>query len=50
MPARAISEASGKRLMNCQLEANCGVAVCRFASVTTETGWDKLTTENVWLI
>jgi len=49
MSARAISEASGKRLLNCQLEANCGAAVCRFAAVTTETDWDKLAAENAWL-
>eukprot|EP00092_Neocalanus_flemingeri_P022080 GFUD01023949.1.p1 GENE.GFUD01023949.1~~GFUD01023949.1.p1 ORF type:complete len:1085 (-),score=306.08 GFUD01023949.1:345-3599(-) len=49
MSARAISEASGKRLLNCQLEANCGAAVCRFASVTSETDWDKLAAENAWL-
>jgi len=49
MSARAVSEASGKRLLNCQLEANCGAAVCRFASVTTETDWDKLAAENAWL-
>jgi len=49
MSARAISEASGKRLLNCQLEANCGAAVCRFASVTPETDWDKLAAENAWL-
>merc|ERR1712142_748598 len=39
----------GKRLLYCQLEANCGAAVCRFASVTTETDWDKLAAENAWL-
>lgn len=49
MSARAISEASGKRLLNCQLEVNCGAAVCRFASVTSETDWDKLAAENAWL-
>jgi len=49
MSARAISEASGKRLLNCQLEANCGAALCRFASVSTETDWDKLAAENAWL-
>lgn len=49
MSARAISEASGKRLLNCQLEANCGAAVCRFASVTPGTDWDKLAAENAWL-
>ena len=49
MSARAVSEASGKRILNCQLEANCGAAVCRFASVSTETDWDKLAAENAWL-
>ena len=49
MSARAISEASGKRLLDCQLEANCGAAVCRFASVDTETDWDRLVAENAWL-
>jgi len=49
MSARAISEASGKRLLNSQLEANCGAAVCRFASVDTETDWDRLAAENAWL-
>ena len=49
MSARAVSEASGKRILNSQLEANCGAAVCRFASVTPETNWDKLGAENGWL-
>ena len=49
MSARAISEASGKRILNSQLEANCGAAVCRFASVSPETNWDKLGAENGWL-
>ena len=29
MSARAISEASGKRLLNEQLSASCGAATCR---------------------
>ena len=49
MSARAISEASSNRLLNCQLESNCGAALCRFASVSTETDWDKLAAENAWL-
>ena len=49
MSARAISEASGKRILNTQLEANCGAAVCRFASVSPDTNWDKLGAENGWL-
>lgn len=49
MSARAISEASGKRILNSSLEANCGAAVCRFAAVTPDTDWDKLAAENGWL-
>jgi len=49
MSARAISEASGKRILNSTLEANCGAAVCRFASVTPETDWDKLAADQGWL-
>ena len=49
MSARAISEASGKRILNSQLEANCGAAVCRFASVSPETDWEKLGADNGWL-
>ena len=33
MSARAISEASGKRILNSTLEANCGAAVCRYECV-----------------
>ena len=49
MSARAISEASGKRILNSSLEANCGAAICRFATVTPDTDWDKLAAENGWL-
>ena len=49
MSARAISEASGKRILNGTLEANCGAAVCRFATVTPDTDWDKLAADNGWL-
>jgi len=50
MSARAISEASGKRILNSTLESNCGAAVCRFASVTPDTDWDRLAADNGWLI
>ena len=49
MSARAISEVSNKRLLNCQMEANCGATLCRFTSVSPETDWDKLAAENAWL-
>ena len=49
MSARAISEASGKRILNSTLESNCGAAVCRFATVTPDTDWDKLAAEHGWL-
>ena len=49
MSARAISEASGKRILNSALEANCGAAVCRFATVTPDTDWNKLAAESGWL-
>ena len=49
MSARAISEASGKRILNSALEANCGAAVCRFATVTPDTDWNKLAVESGWL-
>ncbi|XP_064456434.1 ATP-citrate synthase-like [Ornithodoros turicata] len=48
MSAKAISEATGKRLLNQHLAP--GVAtVCRFASVTPETSWDELVAKNPWL-
>merc|ERR1719167_662809 len=49
MSARAISEASGKRLLQDQLEPNCGLGQCRFASVTEDTDWEKLAQANPWL-
>ena len=49
MSARAISEASGKRILNGTLESNCGSAVCRFATVTPETDWDRLAADHGWL-
>lgn len=49
MSARAISEASGKRLLQAQLGNNSGTGLCRFASVTDETNWDQLAVDNPWL-
>jgi hypothetical protein len=48
MSARAISEASGKRLLQAEL-VGCSLGQARFASVTDETDWDKLVAENPWL-
>jgi len=49
MSARAISEASGKRLLQDQL-GDCGTGLSRFASVTEETNWDQLAVDKPWLL
>ena len=38
-----------KRLLNYELEVNCGAAVCGFTSVTTVTDRDMLVAKNAWL-
>lgn len=48
MSAKAISEATGKALLNQHL-AHGVATVCRFASVTPETSWDDLVARNPWL-
>lgn len=48
MSAKAISEATGKRLLNENLAPGV-FAPCRFASVTEDTKWDTLAQENSWL-
>lgn len=48
MSAKAISEATGKRLLNEHLAPGV-FAPCRFASVTEDTKWDTLAQENSWL-
>lgn len=48
MSARAISEASGKRLLNEQL-GDCGAAQCRFAAFEEGDDWNKIENENPWL-
>jgi len=49
MSARAISEASGKRLLNEQLGAESGAAQCRFAAYHEGDDWNKIEIENPWL-
>lgn len=48
MSAKAISEATGKRLLNEHLAPGV-FAPCRFASVTEDTKWETLAQENSWL-
>ena len=48
MSAKAIREVTGKALLNRLLSP--GVAIpARFATVTTDTNWDKLVSDNPWL-
>ena len=49
MSARAIREATGKRLLNEHLASNSGAAKCRFASIDEQTDWDTLQGANPWL-
>ena len=49
MSARAISEASGKRLLNENLAADAGAGKCRFAAVPEGVDWDTLAGEEPWL-
>jgi len=49
MSARAISEASGKRLLNQHLGAESGAAQCRYASYHEGDDWNKIENENPWL-
>jgi len=49
MSARAISEACGKRILNEQLEPNSGAALGRFVSITEDTDWSRVESENPWL-
>nr|AUZ82868.1 ATP citrate lyase [Tigriopus kingsejongensis] len=50
MSARAISEATGKRILNQHLPHELGAAQCRFASIQEDTDWDALVGENPWLM
>jgi len=49
MSARAISEASGKRLLQDQLGSASGAGLSRFASVTETTNWEQLAVDHPWL-
>ena len=48
MSAKAIQEATGKRLLNSVLGTSA--APCRFAPITESTNWDTLATEHPWLL
>jgi len=50
MSARAISEASGKRLLNQQLGSDSGAAQCSFAAFEEGDDWNKIEKENPWLL
>uniref|UniRef100_A0A182PCH9 ATP-citrate synthase n=1 Tax=Anopheles epiroticus TaxID=199890 RepID=A0A182PCH9_9DIPT len=49
MSAKAIREATGKDIINRQLQGDHGAAKCRFATVTETTQWQQLVQENPWL-
>jgi len=49
MSARAISEASGKRLLNEHLGSKSGAAQARFVSFHEGDDWNQLEVENTWL-
>lgn len=49
MSARAISEASGKRLLNEHLGSESGAGISRFASYEVGDDWDKIENANPWL-
>lgn len=51
MSAKAISEATGKDILNRHLNENgAGAAICQFVSVNMETDWEKLAVTNPWLL
>jgi ATP citrate (pro-S)-lyase len=49
MSAKAIREASGKDLINRNLPSGTAAAKCQFASVSEDTDWTELLTNNPWL-
>lgn len=49
MSAKAISEATGKDIINRNLSPNTAAAKCRYASINEETKWTDLVAENPWL-
>lgn len=49
MSAKAISEATGKRILNKALENVPTFAQCKFASVDSDNSLDKAVNHNSWL-
>ena len=49
MSARAVSEATGKRILNEHLGAAAGAAQCRFVSIKEDTDWQKVEVDEPWL-
>lgn len=49
MSAKAISEATGKDIINRNLSTGTAAAKCRYAVVNAETKWVDLVAENPWL-
>lgn len=49
MSAKAISEATGKDIINRNLAPLTSAVKCRFASVNEKTKWEDLVLDNPWL-
>lgn len=49
MSAKAISEATGKDIINRNLAPLTSAVKCRFASVNENTKWEDLVLDNPWL-
>lgn len=50
MSAKAIREATGKDIINRNLQSKTGAAKCKFATVTESTDFKKLASDNPWLL
>lgn len=48
MSAKAISEATGKRLLNQHLDC-AAAAPCKFATVTDLSQWNDVLAQNPWI-
>jgi ATP citrate (pro-S)-lyase len=49
MSAKAISEATGKDIINRNLAPLTSAVKCRFASINENTKWEDLVLDNPWL-
>lgn len=49
MSAKAISEATGKDIINRNLAPLTSAVKCRFASINETTKWEDLLLDNSWL-